>query len=138
LTTGKPGQSDFETWVRDRAVSGRNPLLRRQIKRNQDQRWKCLAKHIPVRISLAVDLQFQRMMFLNMLVLATVLLTLASVGSFCVFKPHKIVNWGQKLSRQSGFFRINPFLFKPWYPTYLRVIRLFVLLCLLAVTGHGF
>jgi hypothetical protein len=115
----------------------------------RDQQWSSLPRPSSMRLvtcllrDLAAEFsyvatQVQRMMFLNILVLATVLLTLASVGSFCVFKPHKIVNWGQKLSRQSGFFRMNPFLFKPWYPSYLRVMGLFVLLALLAVTGHGF
>jgi hypothetical protein len=82
------------------------------------------------------------MMFLNILVLATVLLSLASVGTFCIFRPHKMVDWGQELSRRSGFFRMNPFLFKPWYSTYLRAmgvfVWLFVLVCLLVITGHGF
>jgi hypothetical protein len=86
------------------------------------------------------------MILLDILVPAAVLFGVATVGTLCLMKPRQIVNWEQKLYQRSTFFRLNPFLFRPWYPNYLRAMGIvawgFVLLCVMLwiglLTGHEF
>jgi hypothetical protein len=84
------------------------------------------------------------MIFLEILVSVVVLLTVATVGTLCLIRPREIVNREQRLYQKSKFFRLNPFLFRPWYPSYLRAMGIvawaFVLLNLVLwvalLTGH--
>ena len=51
---------------------------------------------------------------------------LVFVGAFCVFKPTSIQAWLQRRHNKSNKFVQNyplaKLIFKPWYPTYLRVM----------------
>jgi hypothetical protein len=73
---------------------------------------------------------------------ALILLLVAGFAGLCIFKPGMLVEWLQKQSRNSGMFQLNPFLFRPWYPTFLRfmglVALIFVVLSVMVITGHGF
>jgi hypothetical protein len=62
------------------------------------------------------------MIFLEILVSVVVLLTVATVGTLCLIRPREIVNREQRLYQKSKFFRLNPFLFRPWYASYLRAM----------------
>jgi hypothetical protein len=54
----------------------------------------------------------------------------ATIGSFCLLKPVSVQHWFQRQHNRSNKFVQNlPFsklIFKPWYPTYLRFMGVFV------------
>jgi hypothetical protein len=56
---------------------------------------------------------------------------LAFVGSFCLLKPLSVQRWVQRQYDKSNRFVQNwPFsklIFKPWYPTYLRLMGVITL-----------
>ena len=55
---------------------------------------------------------------------------LTFIGAFCIFKPEDMQSWLQnRHNRSSKFVQNYPFaklIFKPWYPTYLRFMGVWV------------
>ena len=82
------------------------------------------------------------MILLNIIVSTIILAVLTGLAGLCVLKPVVLVNWLRKQSKRSVWFQLNPFLFRSWYPTYLRFMGIallaFVALSVMVLTGHGF
>jgi hypothetical protein len=55
-------------------------------------------------------------------------------GALCIFKTKMVVGWGQKGYKKGGF--LYPFasmVAKPWYPTYIRCMGVFIWLWALMI-----
>ena len=73
---------------------------------------------------------------------AIILFLLAGFAGLCILKPEMLVEWLRKQSQKSRWLQLNPFLFRSWYPAFLRfmgmVALIFVVLSVMVITGHGF
>ena len=80
------------------------------------------------------------MIILNVLFLVAFLVVLLGSGGLLVIAPEKVVSWLRQQSQGSKILQLNPFLSRSWYPTYLRMMGLFVwifaLVIVLALTGY--
>jgi hypothetical protein len=82
------------------------------------------------------------MHLLNIIVSSIILALVAGFAGLCILKPEMVVEWEKKQSKKSIWFQLNPFLFRSWYPTYLRCMGIvgliFVALSVMVIAGHGF
>jgi len=82
------------------------------------------------------------MTLLNIIVSSFILALLTGLAGMSILRPKILVAWLQKQSRASAWLNANPFLFKPWYATFLRfmgiIALIFVVLSVMVMTGHGF
>src|ERR1700733_2178768 len=80
------------------------------------------------------------MNFLGNIISTIILVLIAGLGVFGLLKPHALVEWLRRQPRKSRW-SINPFLFKPWYPMFLRFMGIvalaFVVLSLMAIANRG-
>ena len=82
------------------------------------------------------------MILLNNILATLVLICLTGLAGLCILKPRTLVEWLRKMARKSPWFNANPFLFRSWYPLFLRVmgigLLMVVALSVMVMTGHGF